>query len=428
MTISHKMDYLTLTLLPAKSNWTINEALEKLLKSLFIDDWLPYFKYVGSGQGYAEILRYNDVSLKIPNQHRWDKQGLCVEFTGNGLDYFVEYLRFNRGLRLRTVLNRFRCLCQFGCKTKCSRLDWAVDQQCFGDEKPLLCLQRIYDTLLAGNFVSKFRKADPSDESCELQSCYKVDAGLIDDKLLFRCIKSQDLSTGKIGMTIYLGKRRSGTYIRFYDKLAEQLAKKGSVPDGCTSWVRYEMEFHRENAAAVLTKYLDLPEDEFQAYICGLSLSYIRFVDRTRSRKYNCVTTKWWLDFLGNAKKASLIHHKVKRNKFLNFMLAFKKQYGATFSRAVQHCPGFLMSVIEGGAHMTSKTADQITADYNAIKGLPPNYYDHVWDQVLKPESGEDYWRSFTDLDELTFSRRLSALYRDVFNREVGASDFAGGI
>lgn len=137
------------------------------------------------------------------------------------------------------------------------------------------------------------------------------------------------------------------------------------------------MEFHKLNAAAVLTKYLDSNSDEeFQEYICGLALKLIRFVDPGRSRRYNCVTSKWWLDFLGNAKKASLTIHKVKRNKFLNFLLAFQKQYGASFSRVVKCCPTYLVSVLENGLKTTSKTADLIVADYNAVKDKPPNYYN----------------------------------------------------
>ena len=154
--------------------------------------------------------------------------------------------------------------------------------------------------------------------------------------------------------------------------------------------------------------------------MCGLALKLIRFVDPGRSRRYNCVTSKWWLDFLQNAKKADLTIHKVKRNKFLNFLLNFKRQYAPTFARTVQCSPQFLISVLEDGLKKSSKTAAQIVNDYNAIKALPPNFYDYELAQFLEPQTGEDYWRSFTDLDKESFHGKLSALYREVFNKNVG--------
>ena len=50
--ISSKIDYLTISLLPDRSEWTISEALNRLLKALFIEDWLPLFVPVGAGYGY----------------------------------------------------------------------------------------------------------------------------------------------------------------------------------------------------------------------------------------------------------------------------------------------------------------------------------------------------------------------------------------
>lgn len=421
--ISHKPDYLTISCLPGTTDWSVSEMLDKLLKALLIEDWRPFFTMVGSGYGYNEIYRFNDVSMKIASPHNYYRMGICLEFSGNGISYYIEYLKLHRGVSLRTALNRFRCLCQFGCITKNSRFDWAIDEKCVAGEKPTLDLDVIQQSLVDCHFISLFRKTDPERVSGELQSCYKVDSSMIDNKLPFTFIQSQDVSSGVIGKTIYLGKRRSGTFIRFYDKRAEQIAHKGAVSDEVKSWVRFEMEFHKYNSAAVLSKYLDSTDEEFQEYICGLALKLIRFVDPGRSRRYNCVTSKWWLDFLGNAKKASLTIHKVKRNKFLNFLLNFKKQYAASFAKAVQCSPPFLLSVLEEGLKTSSKTADLIRADYNAIKGLPPNYFNYELSKVLQAQSGEDYWRSFTDLDEREFNGRLSSLFRKVFNKEVGQTD-----
>ena len=351
--ISAKIDYLTISLLPDQSGWTISEALDRLFDCLFIEEWRSWFVLVGAGYGYESIYRYNDVSLKVSSLSTFQKQGICLEFSGSGIAYYIEYLKAHKGVTLRTALNRFRSMCQWSCKTKCSRIDWAIDEKCGADEKPYLDLDRIQQQLLDRHFVSLFRKTDPAVESGELQSCYKV-SGEIDEKVPFTFIQSQYVSSGRVGKTIYLGKRKSGTYIRFYDKLSEQIAHGATVPEGVSAWTRFEMEFHQKNASAVLTQYLDHTDDEFQAIMCGVALKLIRFVDPGRSRRYNCVTSKWWLEFLQNAKKANLTIHKIKRNKFLNFLLNFKKQYAACFSQAVRCSPEFLKSVFEYGLSKSS--------------------------------------------------------------------------
>lgn len=419
--ISAKIDYLTISLLPDQSGWTISEALDRLFQALLIEEWRSWFVLVGAGYGYESIYRYNDVSLKVSSLSTFQKQGICLEFSGGGIAYYTEYLKAHKGVALRTALNRFRSMCQWSCKTKCSRIDWAIDEKCGADEKPYLDLDRIQQQLLDRHFVSLFRKTDPAVESGELQSCYKV-SGEIDEKVPFTFIQSQHVSSGRVGKTIYLGKRKSGTYIRFYDKLSEQIAHGATVPEGVSAWTRFEMEFHQKNAAAVLTQYLDHTDDEFQAIMCGVALKLIRFVDPGRSRRYNCVTSKWWLEFLQNAKKANLTIHKIKRNKFLNFLLNFKKQYAACFSQAVKCSPEFLKSVLVDGLSKSSKTASQLVSDFNALQGLPQNFYDYEFDKSFKPETGEDYWRSFTDLDERAFHGRLSSIYREVFNKDVGAA------
>ena len=420
--ISAKIDYLTISLLPDQSGWTISEALDRLFQALLIEEWRSWFVLVGAGYGYESIYRYNDVSLKVSSLSTFQKQGICLEFSGGGITYYTEYLKAHKGVTLRTALNRFRSMCQWSCKTKCSRIDWAIDEKCGADEKPYLDLDRIQQQLLDRQFVSMFRKADPDQSSGELQSCYSVVAGEIDQKLPYRFVQSLDVSSGVVGKTIYLGRRRSGSFIRFYDKLAEQIAHKVNLPEHVESWKRFEMEFHKANAAAVLTQYLDHTDDEFQAIMCGVALKLIRFVDPGRSRRYNCVISKWWLEFLQNAKKANLTIHKIKRNKFLNFLLNFKKQYAACFSQAVRCSPEFLKSVLEDGLGRSSKTAAQLVSDYNALQGLPSNFYDYEFDKSFKPETGEDYWRSFTDLDERAFHGRLSSIYREVFNKDVGAA------
>ena len=163
--ISAKIDYLTISLLPDQSGWTISEALDRLFQALLIEEWRSWFVLVGAGYGYEFIYRYNDVSLKVSSLSTFQKQGICLEFSGGGIAYYIEYLKAHKGVTLRTALNRFRSMCQWSCKTKCSRIDWAIDEKCGADEKPYLDLDRIQQQLLDRHFVSLFRKTDPAVES-----------------------------------------------------------------------------------------------------------------------------------------------------------------------------------------------------------------------------------------------------------------------
>lgn len=418
-----KNDYLTLSLLPGTSGWDVNEGLTRLLKALLIEDWLPWFVPVASNSRYDEIMRFNDVSLKIPSALKFEKQGICIEFSGNGIEYYREYLHCQRGVTDKTAFKRFISMVQFGCKTKCSRFDWAIDEQSFGLDQPSLRIDTIQESLLSHNFVSLFRKADPENVSGELQSCYSVQSGEIDKKIPFNLVQSMDISSGVVGKTIYLGKRKSGTYVRFYDKLAEQIAHKSTPPDGCKSWVRFEMEFHQKNASAVFLKYVTDSAEDFRAFVCGFALRLIRFVDPGRSRRYNCVTSKWWLDFLQTAKKSNIAVHSVKHNKFLNFLVSFKRQYAAVLA-AVASCDfSVLASILKEGLEKHSKTSDILCADYKALSGLPPNVVRKQLQEIIQPLSGEEYWRSFTDFSKSNFSGWLSRMYREVFHKEVGVCD-----
>ena len=53
--ISAKIDYLTISLLPDQSGWTISEALDRLFDCLFIEEWRSWFVLVGAGYGYEFI-------------------------------------------------------------------------------------------------------------------------------------------------------------------------------------------------------------------------------------------------------------------------------------------------------------------------------------------------------------------------------------
>jgi phage replication initiation protein len=98
------------------------------------------------------------------------------------------------------------------------------------------------------------------------------------------------------GRGVYLGSRRSDTYVRVYDKGLEQGVDE--------AWYRVEFEYKRDNAEAIGALVL---AGDFEA-ILGVMLSHLDFkksdpVDGNRSR---WETAKWWLALLQDAVKHKL--------------------------------------------------------------------------------------------------------------------------
>ena len=113
------------------------------------------------------------------------------------------------------------------------RIDVAMD-----DRSGVIDIERIYASVVAGNCVSHFRKS--------------------------RLIAGLDLGSGvETGKTICMGSRQSDTYLRIYDKAAEQRAKEKPVEG---TWVRWEMEWKDERADAVGLALSVLDHERFQKY------------------------------------------------------------------------------------------------------------------------------------------------------------------
>ncbi|MBP1543233.1 MAG: replication initiation factor domain-containing protein [Oscillospiraceae bacterium] len=417
-----KIDYLTITLKPGSSGWDRDTAVERMLDALMIDEWLPFFQSLRSDRFYEDIRCYSNCLLKIPSEERFRKQGICIEMTGQGVDYYQTYLQLMRHTDLRTALHRFRGACRKGAVTKCSRIDIAIDDKCVGDDLPKLDIDVIEATLKSRAFVSKFRRSEPVQESCELQSAFLVEPEKIDEKLPYRCIDSMNMSSGRIGKTIYLGKRTSSTYIRIYDKLAEQEIKGEELPKDVTSWTRFEVEFKKKNAGAVFSAFLDSETDEqFGAWFSRVVYDLIRFVDMDRSRRYNATVCEWWLDFLGVISDQKLEIHNRGQNRYVRTRKYFNKSMAAALYALIQCEPENLYTILSEGAKSSSRSKIQILNDYRSLKNLPPG---EAWVEVeesSREDTGLEYWRSFSvDPD---FDKKLQDIYYRVFHVSVGRTD-----
>lgn len=394
-------DYITVSLLPGEiEGLAPMDLARKMLETWMLEDCFELFQQVSQNWMYEFILRFGDISLKVPYQHNMKKQGVCLEFSGAGVSYYREYLATHRvNADLRLACRRFIGLAKLGFKSKCSRFDVAFDEKHTKDdnEDVFLDLDVIKNTLLSRCFVSKFRKGDPMRKSLTLKSAvFSVDEKSIDDELPCNMIRSQNFSSGRIGKTIELGKRKSNTFVRFYDKLAEQESHGFSVSDDLISWIRFELEFKNTRANSILAAYAEFDnDDDFKKYVRGVALDIIRFVNSDHSRRYNCTTCAWWYNFLEKAEAAKLVYNKPKYNRYVRALESKKRQQAASFAALISCNRKNLKSIILSGFKKDSKTAKAIIADFEAIQALSPEEYDQVYKESTRLETGLEFWKHF---------------------------------
>ncbi len=157
------------------------------------------------------------------------------------------------------------------------RIDVALD-----DRSGVIDIDRIYEAVVKGQCVSHFRQS--------------------------RLIAGLDLGSGSdTGKTICLGSRHSDTYLRIYDKAAEQRAKDRPVEG---PWIRWEMEWKAERAQAVGLALSTLDQEPFQKYIVGVVRSAVDFRDCTRADepkdRYYAPLLSWWKVLTDGMERARL--------------------------------------------------------------------------------------------------------------------------
>lgn len=390
-------DYLTCTLKPGSVECVVNDLVKKVIEAFLLEDLAELFDPVAQNFMYEQILRFGDISLKIPYEHNYTKQGVCIEFSGQGLDYYLEYLQTHySGADLRFVARRFIGLAKQGYETHCSRWDIAFDEKhnVNDTDEVLLDLDRIKSLMISGQFVSKFRKGDLSQQSGVVQSAVVVCPKLYDKEFPYRFIESMNFSSGRIGNTVELGKRRSSSFVRFYDKLAEQEAHKFDLPPELRSWIRFEIEYKHSNSSSVFEAYAKYDNDrDFIKYMRSCAMDLLRFVDPDHSRKYNCSTAEWWYEFLDKAHLAKLVHNKPMYNRYIRALESKKRQQAASFTALVMCERKNLKSIIVEGIRKESKSARAIIADFNAIRFLSPEEYGRIYKESTTPETGLAFWK-----------------------------------
>lgn len=158
-------------------------------------------------------------------------------------------------------------LCNLGAKF--TRVDIALD-----DMAGLLNLDTIGNAIDAAQYVSRFKK--------------------------WTFIKN---SEG--GRTYSFGSRSSDSFVRIYDKAAEQKA--------IGHWIRVELELKRDRANAAADYILKNP-DNWREKACGWLLGMIDFkIPSNDTNKSRWQSADWWHKFLQFVQKARIIVYRAER-------------------------------------------------------------------------------------------------------------------
>jgi DNA relaxase NicK len=157
------------------------------------------------------------------------------------------------------------------------------------------------------------------------------------------------------GRTFEFGSRRSDSFLRIYDKQAEQLDKGKDDPG---EWVRVELELKREKADEAARRYVQ----EGEAFVVGLLRGLIEFKERGEDQtKARWAACDWWVAFLEDAEKARLSLPKVQPTIERN-MAWMELQWSRTLARVViaeGGCFDRVHALMDKGSHQL-KASDQV--------------------------------------------------------------------
>lgn len=379
---SCQIDWLTLSCLCSKQIPFI-DFLQSVLRCLFLEKIWDKFYNVGRDKYYAAVYRYNDISICLcrdtPDQ--MIKQGIGIKFSGNSLAFYQDYIKQEYNVDLRYVCKRWRALSCNGFFTRCTRFDFAADDKSYNGDKPLLTVRRVRSSFKRREFTSRLITSRKT-ESFSLSVSSDVSS------------KCDEI----VGDTVYVGKRKGSIFCRFYDKLAEQQARKLPVDDGLTSWVRCEFEFHNARAMAVFNAFCDKSDDIsddncFSHYMAAVFNNYISFIYRDDSNVSRCTIKRWWAKFLGTLKKSRLVVPKYKPAKFASTQRWLENFVFPTLAYYVK-CVGFSRFLKKLGEYVhkvPTKRIKEMIDDYNTCKFgsfkafVSGNYDDYIRQLGVEP-------------------------------------------
>lgn len=123
-----------------------------------------------------------------------------------------------------------------------------------------------------------------------------LELGLYSSKARKASVISSAGPEGLAAATCYIGSRQSGVFIRIYDKAAER--GLSSVP-----WFRAELEIKK----GYIDKAIDLTKAGPARAFASIIGTYFRPLERKVKPITRSPTASWWLDFIGEVERVSLV-------------------------------------------------------------------------------------------------------------------------
>lgn len=187
----------------------------------------------------------NPIYYDNPSKVNLD-MGISLDMSGQGCREFETYSSKNW---VELITDIFRCGGVAGARCNITRLDIAYD-----DHIGLIDIWRLKDDIEDCNYISKSRKN--------------------------MIIRSYDMDSEIVGLTLEVGSKKSDVLIRIYDKAAERGYKKEK------HWIRVELQLRHDRASVALQK---IYQKELVGVVAsGILRNYCMFVtptaDTNRSR------------------------------------------------------------------------------------------------------------------------------------------------
>lgn len=226
----------------------------------------------------------------------------------------------NLGMHPLTLMQKLNAL-----KFQVTRMDWAKD-----DTEGLLDLAVIWQKIIRGEVATRFRKWG------------RNDSGVIGENRVD-------------GETIYIGNRKSESFIRCYDKAAQQAEKKNC--ERVPHWVRVELEIKKRKAQELWTQILDANKagKDVAELILKVMLGLVDFKDLGEdTNKWRWPTCSWWTDFLGVNEKVRITVPKseVTLDRAKDWL---QNQVSITAAMVKEIEPGFIDEMLQAGVTKRQK-------------------------------------------------------------------------
>ena len=251
-----------------------------------IIDWLTFTTFIHDPLGVIDMLGMSECPF-ISLPRGMNGYPYCLHFNGVSVCYGGR----DNGIRSGELADMGVCVCMSGQGCR------AYESFGYGDWSMLF-------TEIINNYSDDPEKRDMNISRIDI--AYDDFNGLLDintikdyvsfDNYVARSSK-WSVTYGSEGTTIGIGSQKSDTYIRIYDKKAEQHR------DDIDHWVRCEIQLRAQNALGFICLGNDYPKNFFDVLN-----NYLRFVEPSESdtNKRRWAIAPWWEKFLQSFETASV--------------------------------------------------------------------------------------------------------------------------